>query len=333
MQQSLLLIAIALVASCMAGCATGASGDVYLATYFLDNGEDGVYLAASKDGLRFAPLLEPNIALFKGAVGKERLVRDACIMRGPDNVWHAAWTTGWFEAGFGIAHSANLVDWSAQTYVEPMKTEPGTVNCWAPEIAWDAGRGEYLLLWSSTIKGRFTQTEKGGDPGPPFVTLNHRIYCTTTKDFGEYAPGRLYCDPGFNCIDATLLPPASGSATWHLFLKDETRFPPAKNIRHLQLVDPEIATGAPSGPITGSYWAEGPTAFRIGGKTRVFFDRYTENRFGALETEDFATWTDISQKVSLPAGARHATIFPVPASLAQDIRDGLRARSSSGGSR
>lgn len=322
------------------------AGDVWLGTYFLGNGEDGVYLASSEDGLRFEPIVTPNVPILSPRVGTERLMRDACLQRGPDGVWRMVWTTGWWEKGFGLAHSKDLVEWSEQRYVEVMKDEPGAVNVWAPEIAFDpraGGSGRCLVLWSSTVRGRFPETEAGGDDGPPDpggapTRLNHRIYCTATEDFESFTPARLWCDPGFNCIDATLLPPGPDGAAggegrdgpaprgWLVFLKDETRHPPSKNIRWLRVPDPWApggVTGAASAPITGASWAEGPTAIRVGGVVRVFFDCYTEDRFGAVETADFRSWTDISDRVSFPPHARHGTVVRASRQEVERVRRAL----------
>ena len=69
--------------------------------------------------------------------------------------------------------------------------------------------------------------------------------------------------------------------------------------------------GQPSGPITGSYWAEGPSAIMIGEFWYVYFDRYREGRYGAVRSKDLQQWEDISSLVSFPEGARHGTVFEV----------------------
>ncbi len=331
MHPSAILLIVSCALACGVGCSstprvTAPSDRVYLATYFLDNGQDGVYLAASEDALRFEPIVSPNVPILKPEIGKERLTRDACLLRGPDSTWHMTWTTGWWENGFGIAHSTDLVNWSAQNYVQPMSDQPGAVNCWAPEIAFDPARGEYLLFWSSTVLGAFPETEAAGDDGPDHQKCNHRIYSTTTKDFITFTPERLYYNPGFNCIDATLLAPNAPGAAWHLFFKDETRYPPSKNIRHLAITDPLKAAGKPSEPITGAYWAEGPSAIRIDGKVRVFFDRYADNRFGAVESPDFEHWTDISDRISFPKDARHTTVVEVDRATLESVRRAIQHR-------
>ena len=65
----------------------------------------------------------------------------------------------------------------------------------------------------------------------------------------------------------------------------------------------------PSGPITGNYWAEGPTSIKTGNKWIVYFDRYVDHKMGAVMSDDLKTWTDISDMISFPEGARHGTVF------------------------
>jgi hypothetical protein len=67
----------------------------------------------------------------------------------------------------------------------------------------------------------------------------------------------------------------------------------------------------PGPPITGKYWAEGPTAFKMDGKWMVYFDKYTEHAMGAVQSPDLVNWTDISDQISFPKGMRHGSIFKV----------------------
>ncbi|MHC4165561.1 MAG: glycoside hydrolase family protein [Planctomycetota bacterium] len=133
------------------------------------------------------------------------------------------WTTSWTDQGIGIAHSPDLIDWSEQTFVPVMEQQATARNCWAPEITWDPDGRQHVIYWATTIPERFPETAKNADS-----RWNHRIYYTTTRDFKDYTETRLFCEPGFNVIDSTI--------TWHhnqyiMVLKDETRFPPAKNFR------------------------------------------------------------------------------------------------------
>jgi hypothetical protein len=72
-------------------------------SYVFDNGQDGIPLAYGRDGLKRTPLFgcRPVVAPTVGG----GLMRDPYAVLGPAHVCHAAWTTGWYEQGIGIAHS------------------------------------------------------------------------------------------------------------------------------------------------------------------------------------------------------------------------------------
>lgn len=86
---------------------------MYLFSFFRDNGQDGLFLAASRDGLNWRPL-NGDRPLSAPAVGG-KLMRDPCICRGPDGLFHMTWTTSWEDRGIGVAHSKDLVTWEDAT--------------------------------------------------------------------------------------------------------------------------------------------------------------------------------------------------------------------------
>jgi hypothetical protein len=308
----LMLTAPALAA---ASCATSqlspepASGP-YLFSYFKGNGEDGLHLAYSQDGFTWRALKHDS-AFFKPTVGKEKLTRDPSIVRGPDGTYHMVWTAGWNEHGFGYAHSKDLITWEGETYVPAMAHEPAAMNTWAPELLYDASTGRFMIHWATTIPGRFPATDVGGGGGK----YNHRIYYVTTTDFKSFTPAKLLYEHGFSVIDADIVRDGS---RYVMFLKDETEKPVAqKNIRLAFAEHAEGPWSAPSAPITGDYWAEGPTALRVGPRWIVYFDRYREHRYGALASTDLQQWTDVSASLVLPDGIRHGTAFAAPAA---DVR-------------
>jgi hypothetical protein len=160
-----------------------------------------------------------------------------------------------------------------------------------------------MIYWATTIPGRFLAGDTTGDN-----KYNHRIYFVTTKDFKVFSKTKLLYDNGFNVIDATI---QKNGKRYIMFLKDETRKPPQKNIR---IATSEYLTknySDASAPITGNYWAEGPTAIKIGQNWIVYFDKYTEHKYGAVTSADLVHWTDISDKISFPKGTRHGTVFIV----------------------
>ncbi|AVR45600.1 beta-galactosidase [Christiangramia fulva] len=275
---------------------------VCLFSYFKGNGEDGLHLAYSKNGLEWKHMNNDRSYL-KPELGKERLMRDPCIIRGKDGNYHMVWTVGWTAKGIGYATSKDLIHWSEQKFIPVMEKEKNARNCWAPEINYDAKNDRYIIYWATTIDGKFPETQNSTDNG-----YNHRMYYTATKDFQEFTPAKLLFDPGFNIIDATIK--ESGN-TFYMFLKDETRNPPKKNIK---IATSKNITGPYtniSEPITGKYWAEGPTVIKIGDYWYVYFDKYIEKKYGAIRSKNLKDWEDVTGLVSFPNGARHGTVFKV----------------------
>ena len=77
----------------------------------------------------------------------------------------------------------------------------------------------------------------------------------------KFSETGLFYDQGFNVIDGTLI---TENSKYILFLKDETRNPPQKNIRIATSEKLMEGYSKPTKPITGNYWAEGPTPIKIG---------------------------------------------------------------------
>lgn len=282
-----------------------AEKSVYLFSYFKGNGEDGLHLAYSEDGYKWQSL-KRDASFLTPEVGKDKLMRDPCIIKGGDGLYHMVWTVSWTDKGIGYASSKDLIHWSKQEFLPVMEHESGTRNTWAPEITYDEVNKEYMIYWASTIPGKFPETQSAEDSG-----YNHRIYYTITKDFKTYSSTKLLYEPGFNVIDSSILKDGKG---YIMFLKDETKVPVQKN---LKVAYSDKLTGPysrASTPITGNYWAEGPTAIKIDGKWLVYFDKYRDHKYGALKQTDKA-WEDVSDKVSFPSGTRHGTVLEVPKSI------------------
>lgn len=277
----------------------------YLFSSFRGNGEDGLHLAYSHDGLSWKSLNNDKSFLKPEVGGK--LMRDPCICQGPDGTFHMVWTSGWWDKGIGIAHSKDLINWSQQKFVGVMEHEPTAMNCWAPEILYDKDSGNYLIYWSTTIPGRFPETEHMGDNSEG-GKLNHRIYCVTTKDFETYTKAKLFYNDGFNVIDATI---AKDGDRYIMFLKDETRYPVAKKNIRIAYSDKLMGPyGSASEPISPD-WVEGPTTLKIGDTWYLYYDGYRRHRYEAVRSMDLKNWETITDKLSFPNGTRHGTAFTV----------------------
>lgn len=274
---------------------------VFIFSYFKNNGKDGLHLAYSNDGFNWTALKNDQ-SFLQPVLSKDSLMRDPCIIRGADGLFHMVWTVSWNERGIGYASSADLVHWSKQQFIPVMMHEDSARNCWAPEITYDAKKKQYMIYWATTIAGKFA-TDPKMENG-----YNHRMYYVMTKDFKTFSKTKLLYDKGFNVIDATIVPDGK---QFVMFLKDETRTPQQKNIKIAISKNLTSGYSDASAPITGNYWAEGPTTLRMNGTWIVYFDKYRDHKYGAVQSINRKDWTDISDKISLPAGLRHGTIFKI----------------------
>jgi hypothetical protein len=317
----LALACLGLVALAVAYAAPRGTGP-WVFSYFLENGQDGLHLAYSRDGLTWTPLGGGRPYLAPTVGGK--LIRDPCIMLGPDNVFHAVWTAGWYEQGIGIAHSRDLVSWDEAVFLPVMVHERKAVNAWAPEIFYDEETSQYLIFWSTTIPGRFPATDDSGSVAKSGVALNHRVYRTTTRDFKEYTRAELFLDPGFNVIDATIV---RDGARVLMFLKDETLRPEARKDVRMAVADHALGPYlVDAEPISTENWVEGPTAFRAGLDMFVLFDAYTRKRYEGVRSRDLKTWTAMGAELKMPPGARHGSVVAV----SEEILKGLLTGSPAG---
>ena len=282
--------------------------DLYLFTSFREPATEGLYLAYSEDGYNWKGL---EGSFLKPEIGASKIMRDPSITKGADGTYHMVWTTDWKGGnGFGYASSKDLIHWSKQEYIPVMKNEPEVVNVWAPEIFYDDVKKEYIIIWASTIPFRF---EKGVED----EKNNHRMYYVTTKDFKTFSDTKLYFEPGFSVIDCAIL---EKDGQYYMFLKNENSNPPEKNIRLTSASQPFDFPTEVSASITRNYWAEGPAPLRVGDSVYVYFDKYTEKKYGAVRSKDLKVWDDVSDEVTFPKGIRHGTAFAVSKKVLEGLK-------------
>lgn len=229
-------------------------------------------------------------------------MRDPSIVRGPDGLFHMVWTSGWTDRCIGYSESADLVNWSRQDSIFVMKNEPKARNCWAPEIFYDEISSNYIIIWSTTIPGKFNETAATCDN-----SYNHRLYYVTSKDCKTFSDTKLFYNPGFNCIDGFII---RNDRKYILVFKDETCSPAAKNFR---IATADSITG-PYGNLskvlpTGSDWVEGPSLIKRGNEWLLYYDLYRNSRYGIRKSADLITWNSVSDNMVKPSGARHGTVF------------------------
>jgi beta-galactosidase len=131
----------------------------------------------------------------------------------------------------------------------------------------------------------------------------------TTKNFKEFSDTELFFNPDFSVIDAAII---KKDGLFWMILKNENSAPAEKNLRVTFTKD--LKKGFPtevSENISGDFWAEGPAPLKIGEQVYVYFDKYTEKKYGAIRSKDGRQWEDVSDRISFPGGTRHGTAFTI----------------------
>jgi hypothetical protein len=288
----------------MTSCACGK--DVYMFTSFHEPADGGLRLLYSFDGYKWTDL---DTVFLKPEVGTQKVMRDPSITRGPDGTFHLVWTSSWKDDyGFGYANSKDLIHWSAQKHINVMSYDTSVVNVWAPEVFYDKATSKFIIVWASTIPFKF---EKGIED----EYNNHRLYYVTTEDFINFSETKLYYDPDYSSIDATLV--NRGKNDYVLVFKDNTR--PERDIK---VAFAKTATGPfekQSKSFTPAF-SEGPSVTKAGKYWLIYFDSYRDSKYSAVRTKDFQTFEDISDKISVPKGHKHGTIFKVNQKVLKNLR-------------
>lgn len=270
------------------------SGEYYVYSSFHEPATDGLRYLYSKDGMHWDSI--PGTWL-RPEVGKQKVLRDPSIQQTPDGVYHLVWTSSWRgDRGFGYASSKDLRHWSKERFIEVMP-DPATVNVWAPELFYDDRRGEMMIFWASCIPHKFSRGIEDEDN-------NHRIYYTTTRDFVHFAPAKLLLDPGFSCIDAMIV--KLGEEKYVMVLKDNTR--PNRNLKVAFAAHPQGPWSPASKPFSEEF-VEGPAVAKVKDGYIVYADRYRKYDFAAYFTRDFRHFQDVSDKIRIPRGHKHGTVF------------------------
>lgn len=274
---------------------------MHVLSYFTTD-DEALHVATSPDGHHFTPL-DDGAPVLRGQVGAGTL-RDPFLLLGPDGLYHLLATDGWSSPRIVHATSPDLRRWSPQRLLEPMAGVTGARNAWAPEAFTDDD-GVVHLLWSSVID------PDNDDHDWHHTNQEHRIWHTATRDFTEFTEPRVFFDPGYPVIDATV---ARADGRYVMAFKDErgenTPGTDHKNILLTTFTDPHGPLTEPTGPVTPSP-VEGPSLFRRGDEWVLIFDHFLDDGYGALASaDDMSTWepTDIG----MPPGMRHASVLVVP---------------------
>lgn len=284
---------------CLTACSVGK--EYFVSSSFYEPATEGLRFIYSSDGVQWSQI--PGIWLHP-QVGTQKVMRDPSIVKGPNGVYHLVWTTSWKgDVGFGYAYSSDLIHWSEQKHIPVMAFDSSTVNVWAPELFYDDTQQEFIVIWASTIPYKF---EKGIED----EYNNHRLYYVRTPDFKQFSEVKLFYDPGFSAIDATVV--KRGDNDYVNVFKDNTR--PNRNLRVAFGRSPTGPWSVPSEAFTDSF-TEGPTVLKNDEHYLIYYDSYQKMIFGAAKTTDFIQFVDITDSISVPAKHKHGTIFKAPKRL------------------
>ena len=308
---------------------------VFLFAYFLDNGQSGVHLAISRNGLLFEGVNDHRPILPAPEWPGEDLTRDPSLFF-HEGTFHLVWTTGWWTRSIGYASSGDLVTWSAprKIAVWPEAIE-GVRNTWAPELHWDSEREEFFILFSSTLESELSDGDGSEDPHG----LDHRIYVIRTRDFKDFTTPELFYAPvpEHGVIDAQVArddrgTPEADDDRFVMVIKNEMG--PESGGKNLRLAFAEHAQGRYpkrlGRAIVGSeseivnQMAEGPSLLKVADEWRLYFDAPGRG-YGLATSPDLRNWTDRSHELRFPVRhPRHGSVIAVPPAAVGWVARGIR---------
>ena len=298
-------LALAMCSCNQQGAGNETGDDLYMFTSFHEPADEGLRFLYSEDGIHWDSIAGTWLAPTLG----DSIMRDPSIVVGPDSTFHLVWTIAWKgDTGFGYSSSRDLVNWSEQRRIPAMDSVVSTQNLWAPELFYDDVKGQYMVVYASCVP------DAGFDVGIEEERNNHRLYYVTTKDFTTFSDPKLFYEPGFSCIDATLV--KRGPEDYVMVVKDNTR--PNRNIKVAFAKDAEGPYTAASEPFTESF-TEGPSVAKVGDEYYIYYDTYRKFIYSAHKTSDFKTFTDVTDSISVPSGHKHGTIFRAPRSVVEKL--------------
>ncbi len=278
-----------------------AADSAYVMCYFTEStslglGTDyGLHLAVSTDSLNWTPLNQNNplVTPTAGALG----LRDPFLMRKQDGTFVVIATdlkgTDWSYNSQYI-HVWDSADLRTFTGYRRLKLHDMTTHSWAPEAFWDAGRGQYAVIYSSVDSS-----------GHNVIMVNY------TTDFVTASAPQVFFDPGYDVIDGNMAVGVNGYN--YLFFKKNQTLVAARSTS----LDPGSFTEFSAGVAHGG--TEAPTVYKSLTSSTWFLwgDTYTPNGvFYAWQSSNLAssTWTALDQKTyTQPVNSKHCGIATITA--------------------
>ena len=261
---------------------------------------EALHLAWSLDGRHWSALNNNDPIL------PRVWMRDPFIQQGPDGWFHLLATGGQGPRSCLYLRSRDLVRWEEARSLPLMESVPQANNVWAPEWFYDAPRGEYFLLWSSSF----------ADAG----WKQSRLWCCRTRDFQTFSHPQVLFEPPYSVIDGTLL---LHEGTYFLFHKEEEFGAQRGERRAIRLATSDSIEGpytvhdgplnrAESGGQIVPVITEGPSVMPdpLGQGWLLLYDFCMGNDYGVSRSPDLWQWSEEAD-VSFPPSARHGSVFSI----------------------
>lgn len=290
--------------------------EAYVYTYFRGNiygdGESQhIHMAVSKDGY-FWKAVNKNEPVLKAQLGTAG-VRDSFLLRSPygdkfyligtdldanGGDWADYANNG--STAIRVWESDDLINWSEERLID---IAPKNAGCmWAPEASYDETTGEYIVYFSSGIKG--------GN--------GKKIYYVKTRDFYSFTEPQIFKDVsnGTTFIDTTML---IYNNVFYRFTKNENEITIFLETSDSLLGDYSLVKTR----IANEWGVEGPAIYQINNEDKwcLYMDGYANENAGVgyfpliaeslkdLQTGNFRRLND--DEFEMPPGAKHGSFVPI----------------------
>ncbi|MBE5921378.1 MAG: hypothetical protein E7269_01290 [Lachnospiraceae bacterium] len=287
----------------------------YVYTYFqaniYGNGESQhIHMATSEDGF-FWDSLNNDEYILEATLGTGG-VRDPFLLRSSygDHFYLIGTdldANGGDWASYGnegshyiyVWESDDLVNWSEPRLV---RIAPSNAGCtWAPESTYDPTTGEYVVYWSTGLKGSGKQ-----------------IWYAKTRDFYTFTEPQVYkpFSSGTTYIDTTMI---EYDGRYYRFTKNENNLTILLETSDAVLGDYSLVKTV----IADEYGVEGPSIYQVFGEEKwvLYMDGYADENSGvgyfpliaeSLNDLQNANFRRLSEdEFEMPLGAKHGSFMPI----------------------
>lgn len=294
------IVLTTLLFSCVTVCAAEPYS-AYVMGYFKETpkGSDNnpyLHLAVSTDGCNWTPLNQNN-AVLKPTMGTKCL-RDPFFLRKKDGTFIIVATDNWNSEYIHVWSSTDLRTFTNERLIRMNTTG---MHSWAPEVFYDASKGQYAIIWSGN-------------------TDRNRIYVSYTTDFVTVTSPQVFFDPGFSVIDGHMELDINGyNYMYYKSEKDAKIYGTRSTSLNPGSFNSNTYTTGYNPPISGSH-IEAPIIVRSFDAKSYWLwgDSYipVNALLYAWKTNDISTssWKALSKRdYEVAPNAKHATIAAITA--------------------